>query len=184
MANVNIYSVHTNILDTLVATGKAKSVAAATKTGPFSEMRDAYVFAASIAVAMNQPTPSDKMPSSKKDAIAIQDRVFIGAEGAVELAAAVALTSADYDEISREMLHIQLELLSEEKKGERMALLDRYAHAGFEWLKQHERDESGVRDLILSAIENVEPVQRESGDESLVQDPLLPLLGLSAAVLS
>lgn len=183
MANANIYSIHRDILDTLVTTSKAKSLAAATKTGPFSEMRDAYVFAASLAVAMNRPTPVENMPESKKDALQIQDRVFLGADGAVELVSIVALTSADVDDMTRETLHFQLDLLSEEKRAERLALLDRYAHAGFDWLKQHEQDESGVRDLILSAIESMERVEREIGDDALVQDPLLPLLGLGAAVI-
>ncbi|WP_141691820.1 hypothetical protein [Nocardia brasiliensis] len=178
-----VYPDHKDILDILVTTGKAKSVAAATKTGPFSDMRDAYVFAASLAIAMNRRTPFDEMPKSRRDATEIQDRVFLRAEGADEIAGAVSLTSADADDMTREMLHSQLDLLSEEKKTERLALLDQYAHAGFDWLKEHARDESGVHDLILSAVEGVGRIEREMGDESLVQDPLLPLLKLGTAVI-
>ncbi|TQL20170.1 hypothetical protein [Streptomyces sp. SLBN-134] len=178
MANVNIYPAHKDILDSLVTSGKAKSTAASTKTGPFKEMRDAYVFAASLAMALNQPTPTEKMPTSKKDVLPIQDRVFLGAEGATEITAAVALTSAAPDQAIEESLRSQLDLLASEKIVEQLALLDRYAHAGFEWLVDHWRDESSVRDLVMSAIDTVECAKREVGDESAVQDPLLGLLGV------
>ncbi|MFI6176377.1 hypothetical protein ACIA8R_12670 [Nonomuraea sp. NPDC051191] len=183
MANVNIYPAHKDILDTLVTSTRTKSVAAETKTGPFKEMRDVYVFAASLAVALNRPTPADKMPTSKKDVVPIQDRVFLGAEGAEELAVAVVLTSSNGDAAARDSLRSQLDLLTDSKSGERFALLDRYAHAGFEWLLQHAPDEGSVRDLVLSAIDSVECVQRETDDDTHVVDPLLPLLGLSNAVL-
>ncbi|MBB5871904.1 hypothetical protein F4553_005283 [Allocatelliglobosispora scoriae] len=183
MANVNIYPAHRAILDSLITTGKAKSVAAGTKTGPFREMREAYVFAASLALALNQPTPADQIPASKKDVLPIQDRVFLGAEGAVELAAAAVLTSADDGDVARESLRSQLDLLSEQKLIERLALLDRYAYAGFEWLREQQKDESGVRDLVLSAIDSVDCVLREVGDDSAVQDPLWSLLGLKSVVI-
>lgn len=182
MANVNIYPAHKDILDSLVTSGKAKSTAASTKTGPFKEMRDAYVFAASLAMALNQPTPVEKMPTSKKDVLPIQDRVFLGAEGATEITAAVALTSAAPDQAIedslRSQLRSQLDLLDSEKIVEQLALLDRYAHAGFEWLVEHWQDESSIRDLVMSAIDTVECAKREVGDESAVQDPLLGLLGV------
>ncbi|MFF3345132.1 hypothetical protein [Streptomyces sp. NPDC002779] len=176
MANVNIYPVHKDILDSLVTSGKAKSVAASTKTGPFTEMRDAYVFAASLAMALNQPTPMEKMPTSKKEVLPIQDRVFLGADGAHEITAAVALTSAAPDQAIEDSLRSQLDLLASENLVEQLALLDRYAHAGFEWLLNHRQDESSIRDLVMSAIDTVECAKREIGDESAVQDPLLGLL--------
>jgi hypothetical protein len=175
---------HQALLDSLVATSKAKSVAAGTKTGPFREMREAYVFAASLALALNQPAPADQLPASKKDATPIQDRVFFGAEGAPELAATVVLTSAIGGDVAREALRSQLDMLSEQKMAERLALLDRFAYAGFEWLREHQKDESGVRDLVLSAIDSVDCVQREADDDSAVQDPLWSmLLGLESEAL-
>ncbi|MEU8076021.1 hypothetical protein AB0B31_11265 [Catellatospora citrea] len=183
MANVNIYPAHRAVLDALITTGKAKSIAAGTKTGPFREMRDAYVFAASLALAMNQPASADQMPETKKDVVPIQDRVFLGAEGAPELAAAAVLTSADDGDVARESLRSQLDLLSEQQLAERLQLLDRYAFAGFEWLRVQQKDESGVRDLVLSAIDSVDCVLREVGDDSGVHDPLYSLLGLKAVVL-
>jgi hypothetical protein len=178
MANVNIYPAHKDILDSLVTSGKAKSAAAGTKTGPFKEMRDAYVFAASLAMALNQPTPMDKMPASKKDVLPIQDRVFFGADGAHEITAAVVLTSAAPDQAIDDSLRSQLELLASENLVEQLALLDRYAHAGFEWLLNCRQDESSIRDLVISAIDTVECAKRETGDESAVQDPLLGLLDM------
>jgi hypothetical protein len=176
VASVFVYPVHQPLLDSLIATGKAKSVAAGTKTGPFREMRDAYIFVASLALAMNQPARADEMPDSKKDALEIQDRVFLRAEGARELAAAVVLTSADGGDVERETLRSELNLLSEQMSADRLTLLDRYAFAGFEWLREHQNDESGVRDLVLSAIDSVDCVQRQVDDDSAVQDPLWSML--------
>lgn len=178
MANVNIYPTHRDILDSLVTSGKAKSVAASTKTGPFKEMRDAYVFAASLAMALNQPTPVENMPASKKDVLSIQERVFLGADGAPEITAAAALTSAAPDQAINDSLRSQLDLLASENLVEQLALLDRYAHAGFEWLLKHRQDESSIRDLVMSTIDTVECAKREVGDESAVQDPLLSLLDM------
>ncbi|MEU2550132.1 hypothetical protein ABZ589_00290 [Streptomyces sp. NPDC013313] len=178
MANVNIYPAHRDILDSLVTSGKAKSAAAGTKTGPFKEMRDAYIFAASLAMALNQPTPMDKMPTSKKDVLTIQDRVFFGADGASEITAAVVLTSGAPDQAIDDSLRSQLDLLASENLVEQLALLDCYAHAGFEWLLQYRQDESSIRDLVMSAIDTVECAKREAGDESAVQDPLLGLLDM------
>jgi len=176
MASVFVYPVHRPLLDSLVSTGKAKSVAAGTKTGPFREMRDAYIFVASLALAMNQPASPDAMPESKKDTIEIQDRVFLRTEGARELAAAAVLTSADAGDFERDTLRHELDLLSEQLLGERLALLDRYAFAGFEWLRERQGDESGVRDLVLSAIDSVDCIQRQVDDDSDVQDPLWSML--------
>jgi hypothetical protein len=184
VANVNIYAEHKDLLDLLVTSGKAKSAAAATKTGPFLELREAYVFAASLALALNQPTPEEKMPSQKKDVTQIQDRIFFNLPGAREIAFAAAMTSEGPD-VARESLKGQLELLSPdgEKVTERLALLDRYAYAGFEWLRERHKDESGVRDLVLSAVDSVECVLREAGDAASVKDPLMGLLNLGDAVL-
>ncbi|NJP96634.1 hypothetical protein HCN51_45615 [Nonomuraea sp. FMUSA5-5] len=184
MASVYIYPVHQALLDSLIATSKAKSVMAGTKTGPFREMRDAYIFAASLALALNQPASIDQIPASKKDAIQIQDRVFFGAEGARELAAIVVLTSPDGGDVARETLRSQLDMLSEQEVGQRLALLDRFAYSGFEWLRERQDDESGVRDLLLSAIDSVDCVQRQADDDSSVQDPLWSMLrGLESEAL-
>jgi hypothetical protein len=176
MANVTIYEEHREILDSLITSGKVASVAGATKTGPFKEMRDAYVYAVSIALALNKPTPADKMPTSKKDHTQIRDSVFLGAGGATEVAiAAVMVMETDHSTIEQSLAH-QLDLISEQQLGERLALLDRFAHAGFSWLAKRRADESSVRDLMLTAIDEIECVSSETTATEVVHDPMLDML--------
>jgi hypothetical protein len=176
MANVTIYDEHRDILDSLISSGKVASPAGATKTGPFKEMRDAYVYAVSIALALNKPTPADKMPTSKKDHTQIRDSVFLGAGGANEVAiAAVMVTETDHSTIEQSLAH-QLDLISEEQLGERLALLDRFAHAGFAWLAKRRADESSVRDLMLTAIDEIECVSSETTATEVLHDPMLEML--------
>lgn len=178
MANVTIYAEHRDILDALITSGKVSSVAGATKTGPFKDQRDAYVFAASIAVALNAPTPSASMPKGKKDNTSIRDSVFIGAQGARELAMAVALiVETDHDAIE-ESLAYQLDLIAEKQIAERFELLDRFAHAGFNWLAKRRSDESGIRDLVLSAICEIDCVKSDDSAAAEVHDPLLEMLDM------
>jgi hypothetical protein len=177
MANVTIYAEHRDILDALITSGKVASAAAATRTGPFKDQRDAYVFASSIALARRKPQPEAAMPTSKKgDVTAIRDSVFLGADGAEALAATVVLIEQD-DELSVEAaLGRQLELLSEDGLQEQLTILDRYAYAGFEWLKQNQKDESTIRDLVLTAIDEIACVEDVPAAQIVVQDPLLDVL--------
>lgn len=178
MANVTIYAEHRNILDALITSGKVSSVAGATKTGPFKDQRDAYVFAASIAMALNRATSPDSMPSSKKDNTSIRDSVFVGAAGAQELAIAVAMiVETDHPSIDQSLSY-QLDLISEEQMAERFALLDRFAHAGFKWLADRRDDESSVRDLILTAIGEIDCVKVDHSATEGVRDPLLDMLDM------
>jgi hypothetical protein len=176
MANVTIYEEHREILDSLITSGKVASNAGATKTGPFKEMRDAYVYAASIALALNKPTPADKMPSSKKDHTQIRDSVFLGASGAIEVAIAAAMVMETDHNMIEQSLAYQLDLISEQQLGERLALLDRFAHAGFAWLAKRRADESSVRDLVLTAINEIECVTSETTATEVVHDPMLDML--------
>ena len=172
MANVTIYAEHRDIRDALITSGKVASMAGATTTGPFREQRDAYVFAASIAMALNKPTPLDKMPSTKKDNTQIRDSVFVGAAGAKELAIAVALiVETDHNAIEQS-LKFQLDLISEEHLSERFAILDRFAHFGFSWLNERRADESDIRDLVLTAIDEIECFKSDAIATEDVHDPL------------
>lgn len=178
MANVTIYAEHRDILDALITSGKVSSVAGATKTGPFKDQRDAYVFAASIAMALNNPTPSDSMPSSKKANTSIRDSVFVGAAGAKEIAIAVAMiVDTDHPSIDQSLSY-QLDLISEEQITERFSLLDRFAHSGFKWLADRRNDESSVRDLILTAVGEIECVRADDSAMEDVRDPLLDMLDM------
>jgi hypothetical protein len=176
MANVTIYSEHREILDSLISSGKVASTAGNTKTGPFKEMRDAYVYAVSIALALNSPTAVDKMPTTKKDQTQIRDSVFLGAGGATEVSFAVALvTETDQNSIEQSLAQ-QLALISEQQLEERFALLDRFAHAGFAWLAARQVDESSIRDLLLTAIDEIECVTSETVATEVIHDPMLDLL--------
>ncbi len=178
MANVTIFAEHRDILDALITSGKVASVAGATKTGPFKDQRDAYVFAASIAMALNSPTPVDAMPTSKKDNTSIRDSVFVGAAGAKELAIAVAMiVDTDHATIDQSLSY-QLDLISEEQMAERFALLDRFAHAGFKWLTERRADESNIRDLMLTAIDEIDCIKSDDSATEDVRDPLLDMLDM------
>jgi hypothetical protein len=176
MANVTIFPEHRDILDALISTAKVASVAGATRTGPFPAQRDAYVFAASLALARGKPQDESAMPTSKKDITIIRDSVFLGAAGARPLAYAVILIDdGNYETIESELSH-QLDLLMEDKFQEQFAVLDRYAYAGFEWLKANQPDESTIRELVLTAIDEISCVEGNPTVDINVQDPLLDML--------
>ncbi|MGW5339849.1 hypothetical protein ACWEQD_15710 [Rhodococcus pyridinivorans] len=176
MANVTIYPEHRDILDALISTAKTSSVAAATRTGPFTAQRDAYVFAASLALALGSPQEEDHMPRSRKDITTIRDSVFLGADGADALTFTVSLIEAYADESINDGLARQLNSLTEEMLQDRFTLLDRYAYAGFEWLIRNQRDESSVRDLILTTLNEVSCVESAPAEVADVHDPLLEML--------
>lgn len=178
MANVSIYEVHREILDALITSRKVASAAGGTETGPFRDQRDAYVFAVSIALALNIPTPLEGMPKSRSGTTNIRDSVFLGADGAKELAIAVALLTKPDQPSTRESLALQLELISEDKLEERLALLDQFAHAGFDWLAERKPDESNVRDLVLSTIEEVQCLRFDGADDAPINDPLIDMLNM------
>jgi hypothetical protein len=178
MANVTIYAEHREILDALITSGKVASVAGGTKTGPFKDQRDAFVFAASISAALNNPTSSDDMPPSGKGTTQIRDSVFLGAAGAKELALAVALNlETDHDSVEASLAH-QLDMISDERLVERFALLDRFAHAGFSWLDKRRADESSVRDLLLTSVDEIDCFRSDAGDKIDVHDPLMDMLDM------
>jgi len=176
MANVSIYPEHRDILDALITSAKVASIAAATKTGPFKDQRDAYVFAASLALARGKPQDESAMPTAKRDVTTIRDSVFLGAAGAEPLACAVVLIQDGGDGTVEDGLARQLDLLTEDALQERLTVLDRYAYAGFEWLKEYQQDESTIRDLIMTALDEIECVEGNPASEVDVQDPLLDVL--------
>jgi len=178
MASVKIYAEHRDILDALITSGKVASVAGATKTGPFREQREAYVFAAAIAMALRTPTAASNMPKPLKGDTPIRDSVFVGAPGAREACLAASLLD-ERDEESLELsLNRQLNLIAETELAEQFEILDRYAHAGFAWLAKHQEDESSVRDLVLAAIDQIECVEADITDTTGVRDPLLDMLDM------
>jgi hypothetical protein len=178
MASVNIYPEHRDIIDALITSGKVASVAAGTKTGPFKDQRDAYVFAASIAMAINSPTPAGKMPTSRKGVTPIRDSVFLGASGAKDLCLVASLLDERAEESVEESLVRQLDMIADSNLVGQFELLDRYAHAGFSWLAKHQEDESTIRDLVFTAIDQIECIETDISEMPNLRDPLLDMLGM------
>jgi hypothetical protein len=178
VANVTIYAEHRDILDALITSGKVASVAGGTNTGPFKDQRDAYLYAVSIAMALNKPTAVEKMPTSKKNNTSIRDSVFLGAAGARELAISVALLIEKEDASIEQSLSHQLDLISEEHLDERFSLLDRFAHAGFSWLDKRRSDESSIRDLVLTSVDEIDCVNSEASATEVVSDPMWDMLDM------
>ncbi len=116
------------------------------------------------------------MPTVKKDVTPIRDSVFLGADGAESLAYAVALLDSDGERNAEDELSRQLDSLMEDKLQERLSLLDRYAYAGFEWLKNYQKDESTIRELVLTALDEVSCVETEPNSVVQLRDPLLDML--------
>jgi hypothetical protein len=176
MANVSIYPEHRDILDALITTGKVSSIAGATRTGPFSAQRDAYVFAAALSIARGKPHPDTEMPSARKEVTTIRDSVFLGAAGAEPLTFAVVLIDDSATDSAEAGLSKQLDLLMDDKLQERLTTLDRYAYAGFEWLRTNQGDERTIRELVLTALDEITCVETDPGSQLEVQDPLLEML--------
>lgn len=178
MANVNIYPEHREVLDGLISSGKVASQLGATATGPFKEQRDAYVFAASIGIAIGKPAAEAEMPKSKKkDTIGIRDSVLFGAEGARELSlTAVLLQDLGGDDNSEQALRAQLEQIADQDLTSRLALLDRYAYTGFGWLADYMKDVGTIRELVMETIDKVVGVDLSSEDFLVGDDPLAGFL--------
>ena len=177
MPSVKIYAEHRDILDALITSKKVASVGGATKTGPFSTQIDAYVFAASLAMASNMPTATDNMPKAK-NATPIEEDVVLRAFGARELCFTATLKEEGSDESLTDSLNRQLRTLADRDFTSLFQNLDRYAHAGFSWLAKHQEDESSIRDLVLAAIDQIECVESNITDASGVRDPLLDMLDM------
>lgn len=174
MANVNIYPEHREILDGLITSSKVGSQLGSVATGPFKEQRDAYVFAASIGIALGSPAPKDAIPKKKtKETVSIRDSVFFGSEGSTELSyAAVLLQDLGLADDAEGDLRQQLDQIADGDSADRLALLDRYAYSGFSWLAENRSDSGTIRDLIMEAIDKVDSVDRDpeaylSGDDPL-----------------
>ena len=175
MANVNIYAEHRDVLDGLISSVKVGSPLGAVATGPFKDQRDAYVFAASIGIALGKPADQSDLPRTKKkvDAISIRDSVFLGAEGAKELSiTAVLLQELGGEDSTEAGLRKQLDEVADGDYAGRFAILDRYAYAGFAWLTSYMKDVGTIRELVMEAIDKVIGVDLDPGDFLIGDDPL------------
>lgn len=174
MANVNIYPEHREVLDGLISSAKVGSQLGAVATGPFKDQRDAYVFAASIGIALGKPADPTEMPKTKKkDTIQIRDSVLLGADGAKELSiTAVLLQDLGYGDSTEAGLRKQLDEVADGDFTVRFAMLDRYAYAGFAWLATYMKDVGTIRELVMEAIDNVVGVDLDPEDFLVGDDPL------------
>ncbi|EJZ12214.1 hypothetical protein MVAC_03121 [Mycolicibacterium vaccae ATCC 25954] len=116
------------------------------------------------------------MPTARKDVTTIRDQVFLGANGASALAYAVTLIEDHPDESAEATLSRQLDLLMDDKLQDRLTALDRYAYAGFEWLKTNQADERTTRELVLTALDEIACVATGPGEIPQIHDPLLEML--------
>ena len=177
MASVWIYPEHKELLDQLISTSKVGSAAGATKTGPFKEQREAYVFAASIGLALGEPSKAEDLASiPRRKKTEIRDTVFMGTSGADELSYATKLIVDEMGRDSIDQLHEALSSISQEALPERLSVLDRFAHAGFNWLLEMQEDSASITDLVLSAIREVQPSGWDQLDGEIPADPLFELL--------
>lgn len=174
MASVNIYAEHREVLDGLISSAKVGSQLGAVATGPFKDQRDAYVFAASIGIALGKPTPVADMPKSKKkETIAIRDSVLFGAEGAKEVSiTAVLLQELDDADSTEAGLRTQLDQIADGDLAARFAILDRYAYSGFTWLATYVKDAGTIRELVMEAIDKVIGVDLDPEEFLIGDDPL------------
>jgi hypothetical protein len=174
MANVTIYPVHKEVLDGLISSAKVGSQLGATATGPFKDQRDAYVFAASIGIALGKPALESELPTTKgRETISIRDSVLLGADGARELSiAALLLQDIDSSDDTDTGLRRQLDEIADGDLTKRFALLDRYAFAGFSWLLKYMKDAGTIRELVMEAIDKVVSVDLVVDDYLVGSDPL------------
>ena len=186
-ASVWIYPEHADLANQMRGEGgQGKNLWAAAGLGLFKLQLDSYVFAASIGLALQEATPEDQMPKDKKDTKAgfreIHESTVLGHDGAKKLAILVGLlTHRNHPEIyetddDAERLEIQINQLTAQVKDaktawvERFALLDRYAHRGFEWLLFKKESEISMEDLIFKAITEIEAKQYGPEDSPETKD--------------
>jgi hypothetical protein len=173
MASAHIYPEHHELLDNLITSAKVGSQSGAAQTGPFKEYRDAYVFAASIGLALGAPTQKSQLPASRKKATPIRDSVLFRTPGAEELSLAAVMLQDLGDEDSPEpSLRMQLEEIANGDITVRLELLDLYAYSGFGWLAQHVTETKTIRELVLQAIDTVSSIDRDAEEYLVANDPL------------
>jgi dnd system-associated protein 4 len=158
------------LLDLLVSQPNTSSAMAATKTGPFSEFREAFLFAASLGFALNrEPKVSD---ASEKVGKTIRDEIFLRGEGAREVVSAFSLAASKGE--------LQILDRSEEAQERRFAVLNGFAETGFEYLAsiQEALPQSTIIEILIHAIQQVTVTAGADAnlDGEEVHDPILALI--------
>ncbi len=182
-ASVWIYPEHADLANQMRGEGgQGKNLWAAAGLGLFKLQLDSYVFAASIGLALQEATPEDQMPKKKPTKGEIHESTVLRHDGAKKLAILVGLlTHRNNPEVyetddDAERLEIQINQLTAQVKDaktawvERFALLDRYAHRGFEWLLFKKESEISMEDLIFKSITEIEAKQYGPEDSPETKD--------------
>ena len=165
MASVRIYAgtelsrSHVALMERLETNTnvKVKGTASAFPTGPFSTHRDVYVFAASVGLAAGEPVPVSDLPPTSKQDTTIHEDIFRSAPGAKELITlmvVVADASSPDGSDASEDLRSRVEMLADADLTDRLKLLDRFAYAGFEIIRDN--DKGNPRDALLGVLASVD----------------------------
>ena len=138
---------------------------------------DAYVLAASIGLAFQETTAEEDMPN-KKDAVQIRENTVLKHDSAKRLAILVGLISHintpevfdtdDDDERIDSQIDELVNEVDDDKTAwaDRFALLDRYAHRGFEWLDLKHEQHMNMEDLVFKAMTEIEVKEFDTSDRS------------------
>lgn len=161
---------HGELLDLLVSQPNTSSAIAATNTGPFSEFREAFLFAASLGFALNRE--SLVTDSSDKIGKTIRDEIFLRGDGAREVVSALGLAASKGD--------LQILDRSEDAQARRFEALNGYAETGFDFLAsvQQALPQASIIEVLIHAIQRItvssEAKSNVDGDE--INDPILALV--------
>lgn len=158
------------LLDLMVSQPNTSSPIAATKTGPFAEFREAFLFAASLGFALQrEPQVAD---SSGKVGKTIRDEIFLRGDGAREVVSALGLAAFKGD--------LQILDRSEKAQERRFAVVNGYAETGFGYLAgvKEALPQATIIEILIHAIQQVAVSARTESiqDGGDVHDPILALI--------
>ena len=168
MAYVRIYPPHAPLAARLITSANTRSAAGAAATGPFGKLREAYVFAASLGIAAGTASDPSTMGKFKESSgHAIKEDIFLNSPGATELVTLMALLpDGAHTEVTDELLKGRVLELGKTDYIERLEMLDRYAHAGFQIIADEDGD-LPVRDTLLACLAKTKP--EAHGDVDLAE---------------
>ena len=169
---------HVDLANKLLARkGTSENPFAAIEGGVLDIQLDSYVLAASIGFAFQEATPEEDMPN-KKEGAEIHESTVLRHDGAKRLAILVGLishintpevfdTDDDGERIDSQMDELVNEVDDDKTAwADRFALLDRYAHRGFEWLDLKHEQHMNMDDLIFKAMTEIEVKEFDTSDRS------------------
>lgn len=138
MASVRLDPKHQSVLDLLITSSRVASTAGRARTGPFNEMRQVVVFAASLGATAGRRRPIVNVGTT------VRDSIMWEATGALELAFALAYRDSEWD----------LSVVADGAVADdiRLRALEEYAAGGFDLLLESYEalgSNSSAADLLL-----------------------------------